>query len=65
MRFVVDAQLPPALAVWLVAQGHDAAHVLDLELTRASDATIWQHAEVTSAIIVTKDEDFAVRAQLR
>lgn len=65
MRFVVDAQLPPALAVWLVAQGHDSVHVFDLDLNRADDATIWHHAEATSAIIVTKDEDFAVRAQLR
>ena len=65
MRVVVDAQLPPALAVWLMAQGHDAVHVFDLDLTRANDATIWQHAQATSAIIVTKDEDFSVRAQLR
>jgi predicted nuclease of predicted toxin-antitoxin system len=31
MRFLVDAQLPPALANWLAAQGHDAAHVADLD----------------------------------
>jgi predicted nuclease of predicted toxin-antitoxin system len=32
MRFLVDAQLPPALARWLAAQGHEAAHVGDLGL---------------------------------
>lgn len=65
MRFVLDAQLPPALAAWLVAEGHDAVHVFALGLTRAGDATIWQHARETDAIIVTKDEDFALLAQLR
>lgn len=40
-------------------------HVFALGLTRAGDATIWQHARETDAIIVTKDEDFALLAQLR
>jgi len=35
MHFSVDAQLPPALAKWLVGQGHVASHVLDLGLERA------------------------------
>lgn len=30
MRFLVDAQLPPALARWLAAQGHEAEHVGDI-----------------------------------
>ena len=64
MRFVVDAQLPPALSAWLVAQGHEAVHVFNLHMARASDSAIWQHARETSAVIVTKDEDFAVLAQL-
>jgi len=28
MRFLVDAQLPPALARWLAAQGHEAEHAV-------------------------------------
>lgn len=60
MRFVVDAQLPPALVAWLVSQGHDAVHVFELDLTRAADSTIWEHARESGAIIITKDEDFAV-----
>ena len=64
MRFIVDAQLPPALAAWLIAQGHEAVHVFDLNLTHADDAVIWQRAEATASVIVTKDEAFAVRAQL-
>ncbi len=61
MRFLVDAQLPPALARWLEAEGHAAAHVGDLGMQAAGDVTIWDHARATSAAIVTKDEDFARR----
>jgi predicted nuclease of predicted toxin-antitoxin system len=60
VRFLVDAQLPPALARWLVSRGHDAEHVADRELAAADDRTIWRHAAATGAIIVTKDEDFAL-----
>ena len=64
MRFLVDAQLPPALVRWLIAQGHEATHVFDLNLTTAPDPAIWEHATATSAVIVTKDEDFSLRIQL-
>jgi predicted nuclease of predicted toxin-antitoxin system len=30
MRFLVDAQQPPALARWLTAAGHPSEHVADL-----------------------------------
>lgn len=61
MRFLVDAQLPPALARLLADAGHIAEHVVDCGLATASDRQIWDHARVTSAVIITKDEDFAVR----
>ena len=61
MRFVVDAQLPPALARLLASQGHEADHVEDIGLRNADDAPIWNHPLQTSAVIVTKDEDFAHR----
>jgi predicted nuclease of predicted toxin-antitoxin system len=64
MRFLVDAQLPPALARWLAANGHEAAHVGDLGMQAASDAAIWDHALASSSAIVTKDEDFAQRKVL-
>lgn len=35
MRFLVDAQLPPALARWLCANGHEAVHVGDLGMLAA------------------------------
>jgi predicted nuclease of predicted toxin-antitoxin system len=64
MRFLIDAQLPPALARWLAARGHDAEHVADRGLAGASDAAIWSCADAIGAAIVTKDEDFAQRKAL-
>lgn len=61
MRFLVDAQLPPALARWLTDAGHEAVHVEDLGLRNASDREIWRRALQDGAAIITKDEDFALR----
>ena len=58
MRFLVDAQLPPALARWLAANGHTAEHVADRQLEAASDSAIWDWALREAAVIITKDEDF-------
>jgi predicted nuclease of predicted toxin-antitoxin system len=63
VKFLLDAQLPPALARWLREQGHDAQPVREAGLREAEDGAIWEHARRTGAVIVTKDEDFAARAQ--
>ena len=41
MRFIVDAQLPPALARFLASLGEEAIHVLDAGLLEADDGEIW------------------------
>jgi predicted nuclease of predicted toxin-antitoxin system len=64
MRFLVDAQLPPALARWLAAAGHDAEHIADRGLTTAKDDAIWAHALATTRAIITKDEGFHARLAL-
>jgi len=64
MRFLVDAQLPPALARWLEERGHTAEHVADCGMAAADDRAVWEYALATSAVIVTKDEDFAIRRVL-
>jgi predicted nuclease of predicted toxin-antitoxin system len=64
MRFLVDAELPPALARWLAANGHTAEHVADRQLEAASDSAIWDCALREAAAIITKDEDFALRKAL-
>lgn len=62
MRWLVDAQLPPALARMLEAAGLPAEHVEDLGMRHASDSDIWDYSILQSCIVVTKDEDFANRA---
>ena len=64
MRFLVDAQLPPALARRLESLGHAAEHVADLGLSQATDSEVRKHAAKTDATIITKDEDFAVHRVL-
>ena len=64
MRFLVDAQLPPALARWFVTHGHEAEHVGDKGMQAASDTVIWDYALASAAAIITKDEDFAQRKVL-
>lgn len=59
MKFLIDAQLPPALASWLRAREEAADHVIDLDLLRASDQAIWERAIVDGYVLVTKDRDFA------
>jgi predicted nuclease of predicted toxin-antitoxin system len=60
VRFLVDAQLPPALARRLEAWGHVAEHVADLGMAAVPDHKVREYAAGVGAIIVTKDEDFAV-----
>lgn len=62
MKFLVDANLPAALAGWLAEDGHDAAHVDDLLHPPADDDAIWILAAQTGRIVITKDVDFAQRA---
>jgi len=60
VKFLIDANLPPALARWLIEQGHEANHVSEFALERASDRDIWRNAHEMNACIVTKDEDFVL-----
>lgn len=59
MRFLVDAQLPPALARLLAERGHTAEHVHDIGLDRASDREVLLYAREHGAVLISKDEDFA------
>ena len=58
MKFLVDNQLPPALAQYLRKRGFDCEHVLDVSLAKALDTEICRYAEEQARIIVSKDEDF-------
>ena len=65
MKFLVDNQLPAALAYYLRARGFDSQHVLEAGLSEASDAQICRYPMEQERIIVTKDEDFFYLASRR
>ncbi|MBI4909729.1 MAG: DUF5615 family PIN-like protein [Acidobacteria bacterium] len=58
MKFLVDNQLPTALARFLASRGVDCEHVLDVNLQDADDRVIWAYAGQTGAILISKDGDF-------
>lgn len=57
-RFIIDAQLPPALAERLCSRGLEAQHVNRIGLRVATDSEIWAYAVEQGAALITKDEDF-------
>ncbi len=66
MRFLVDAQLPPRLCLWLEEKGNDALHVYKIEGRGVAlpDSRVWRIARLQSRIILSKDFDFFDRALL-
>ncbi len=58
MKFLVDNQLPAALAVYLRKKGVDCEHVLDAGLAEAGDAELCRYATDNERIVISKDEDF-------
>lgn len=65
MKVLVDAQLPPALALWLRDKGVEADHVGDLGLLKATDHAIWNLAVADDYVLMSKDRDFADWAFVR
>lgn len=58
MRFLIDNQLSPKLALGLSALGHDAVHVKVLGLERAADEVIFDLAASEDRVVVAADTDF-------
>ena len=59
MRFIVDAQLPSRLSIWLCDKGHDSIHTLSIpEKNRNGDHLIAAFADDDHRIVVSKDADF-------
>jgi predicted nuclease of predicted toxin-antitoxin system len=60
VKFLVDNQLPPALARFieheLLAK---ALHVADIGLQHSSDDAIWKYASANTLVLISKDDDFA------
>lgn len=58
MRFLVDNQLPAALARFLASRGVECRHVLDVGLGDSTDTAIWEYAVQNDCVVISKDEDF-------
>ncbi|MGJ8656033.1 MAG: DUF5615 family PIN-like protein [Akkermansiaceae bacterium] len=61
IEFIVDAQLPVALAKAICDEGYKAEHVARALQLDAEDAEIWELAGRESLVIISKDDDFAKR----
>jgi predicted nuclease of predicted toxin-antitoxin system len=42
VKFLVDANLPPALAQWLAPEGYEAHHVSEFGMEAMPDREIWK-----------------------
>ena len=62
MNFLVDANLPPRLCVWLRSRQHQAEHLFDRNLLTATDTELWELGTVQTLTIFSKDVDFYDRA---
>jgi predicted nuclease of predicted toxin-antitoxin system len=58
MRFLADAGISPRTVEFLRRRGHDALHVRDIGLQRASDREIVDRALADSRVVLTFDLDF-------
>ena len=65
LRFLIDNQLPVALAQFLIGRGFNAQHVRDLGLGSVDDAAIASHAREHDVIVISKDEDFVIISNLQ
>ena len=58
MRFLLDENIPPSLAVLLKKIGHEARHVVEIGYTSTPDFKISAFAAQSGEIILTHDTDF-------
>ena len=59
IKFLIDAQLPPSLAIVLKEKGFDAIHTLSLpNKNLTTDEEICQISLTESRVVITKDSDF-------
>ena len=59
MNFLIDAQLPRRLAIYLRQIEFEATHTLELpQGNRTTDQALIMLSAATEAVLVTKDSDF-------
>jgi predicted nuclease of predicted toxin-antitoxin system len=57
VKFLVDQQLPPALAEHIRKLGFDCQHVAEVGLASASDNDVGRYTRTQERIIISEDED--------
>jgi predicted nuclease of predicted toxin-antitoxin system len=62
VKFLVDNQLPLALARALKEKGFDCEHVFELGMDQTADANIWRYAISKDRVVISRDEDFVILA---
>ncbi len=59
IKFIVDAQLPKSLSLFINISGFNSIHTLELKAAnKSSDYDLIQIADKESRIVITKDNDF-------
>jgi predicted nuclease of predicted toxin-antitoxin system len=58
MKFLLDENIPPSLALLLKNEGHEARHVVEIGYNHTPDFKISAFAAETGEIILTHDTDF-------